>query len=325
LSITIFIWVEQITAMATSATVHSGSNPSTRVVKHYRRIEEIIPSNWSEGTVVANGIRHYYYRTGGDKPPLVLLHGFLEGALSWLRTARALEQDYDVIMVDARGHGRSDRIATGFSQDLLTEDAAGVIRALKLRQPRLLGFSQGGTTGIHLADAHPDLVHSLIVEGASEIDSNSTDFTQSEGYQAWLSAYTSWLEPLKTQTHEERMLSALSQLPPGASLPPEDEYVAWVENCAHLDLELVRLGMTLWATLGARVNAAAQALQRVSCPVLIMKSSFFPRPGAPPSLQEEASDQSNIRIVRFVNIGHLIHREQFDQFITLVRGFFKEH
>jgi N-formylmaleamate deformylase len=213
--------------MATSATIHSGSNPSARVVKHYRRIEEIIPSNWSEGTVVANGIRHYCYRTGGDKPPLVLLHGFLEGALSWLRTARALEQDYDVIMVDARGHGRSDRITTGFSQDLLTADAAGVIRALKLRQPRLLGFSQGGTTGIHLADAHPDLVHSLIVEGAGEIDTNSTDFTQSEGYQAWLSAYTSWLEQLKTQTHEERMLSALSQLPPGASLPPEDEYVAW--------------------------------------------------------------------------------------------------
>jgi pimeloyl-ACP methyl ester carboxylesterase len=202
---------------------------------------------------------------------------------------------------------------------------AGVIRALRLSQPRVLGFSQGGTTGIHLADAYPDLVHALIVEGAGESDSASTDFTQSEGYQTWLSAYTSWLEQLKTQTHEERMVSALSQLPPGAPIPPEDEYVTWVENCARLDLELVRPGMTLWATLGVRVSEAAQAPQRVSCPVLIMKSSFFPQRGTPQSLQAETSDRSNIRIVRFVNTGHLIHREQFDQFITLVRGFFLEH
>jgi pimeloyl-ACP methyl ester carboxylesterase len=136
-------------------------------VQSYREIEALIPPNWSEGDVVANGVRHHYYRTGGDKPPLVLLHGFLEGALAWLRTARALEHDYDIVMVDARGHGRSDRMTSGYSQELLTEDAAGVIRALELGKPRVLGFSQGGTTGIHLADAYPDLVHALIVEGAA--------------------------------------------------------------------------------------------------------------------------------------------------------------
>jgi len=302
----------------------SSSYPATQVVKRYRRIEEIIPSHWSEGDVVANGIRHHYYRTGRDRPPVVLLHGFLEGALSWLRTARALEQDYDVILVDARGHGRSEGIAAGFSQALLTEDAAGVIRALGLGKPRVLGFSQGGTTGIHLTDAYSDLVHSLIVEGAGDTDSPSADFTQSAGYRAWLSAYIAWLEPLKSQAHEDRMVSALSQLPPGAPVPPEEEYVTWVENCARLDPGLVRLGATLWGTLGERVSEAAQALRRVTCPVLMMKSSFFPQPGMPQSLQEERSDQSNLKIVRFVNTGHLIHREQFDQFIALVRGFFLE-
>ena len=83
------------------------NSTQTEVVKRYRRIEEFVPSNWSEGTVAANGIRHHYYQTGGDRPPLVLLHGFLEGALPWLRTARALERDYDVVMVDARGPWRA--------------------------------------------------------------------------------------------------------------------------------------------------------------------------------------------------------------------------
>ena len=53
--------------------------------------------------------------TGGDKPPLLLLHGFNEYGLTWLRVAKELEQDYDIIMVDARGHGRSEGIASGFS------------------------------------------------------------------------------------------------------------------------------------------------------------------------------------------------------------------
>lgn len=294
-------------------------------VRGYRRIEDLIPVHWFEGDVNANGIRHHYYRTGGDKPPLVLLHGFLDGALTWLQTARALEQDYDVIMVDARGHGRSEGIATGFSQELLTEDVAGVIRALNLTRVRLLGHSQGSATAIHLAATYPDLMHSLIFEGvADRADPGmNPDFMNSPGYQVWFSTYLSWLEQLKTQTHEERIVSALSQLLPGAPLPPEEAYVPWVENCARLDLELAKLGMTLWSDLGARVREMEQALQRITYPVLLMKSSFFPQSGASLYLEEEVSDQPNLKIVRFANTGHLIHQEQFDAFITLVKDFFR--
>jgi len=292
-------------------------------VKAYRRIEELIPSQWSEGTVLANGIRQHYYRTGGDKPALVLLHGFLEGALSWLRTARVLEQDYDVIMVDARGHGLSDRIGSaGFSQELLTEDAAGFLRALQVGSARVLGFSQGAGTGIHLAAAYPDQVRLLIAEGWSE--ATNTDLSQSEGYRAWLNAYLSWLESLKTQTHEERMVSGLTQLPPGSAVPPEDEYVPSIENAARLDLELVRLGVTMWSGLPERVRQMVQALHQITCPALIMKSSFAPTRDAK-AIREEASDRPNIRVVRFENTGHLIHQEQFGPFIGLVQQFFREH
>lgn len=302
---------------------HPDRSALLATVQGYCTIDELIPSHWSEESVVANGIRHHYYRTGGHKPPLVLLHGFLEGSLTWLGTARALERDYDVIMVDARGHGRSEGVATGFSQALLTEDAAGVIRALRLGAPRLLGHSQGGATGIHVAATYPDLVHSLIVEGWS--DQTSADFTGSARYQAWFNAYVAWLEQLKTQVHAERMISALSQLPPGAPILPEEEYVPWVENCARLDLDLVRLSAGMWSQVGTRVREMVQALGRTTCPVLIMKSAFFPQPGAAPSVQEEASDQPNVTIVRFENTGHLIHREQFERFIAVAQDFFEKH
>src|SRR5256885_12754524 len=110
------------------------------VVKSYRTLADLIPSHWSEGFVEANGIRHHYYRMGGEKPQLVLLHGFQESAICWLAVAKVLERDFDLVLIDARGHGLSDRAGPAFTPHLLTEDAAGVIQALELDRPHLLGF-----------------------------------------------------------------------------------------------------------------------------------------------------------------------------------------
>ena len=61
-------------------------------------------SSWTSNTVDANGITLHYWRTGGDKPPLVLCHGITDNGLCWTRAARALEARFDVIMLDAHGH-----------------------------------------------------------------------------------------------------------------------------------------------------------------------------------------------------------------------------
>jgi N-formylmaleamate deformylase len=64
-------------------------------------------TNWSDGTVTANGLKLHYYRTGGEKPQVVFNHGAMDDGLCWTRVVKVLEKDYDVIMVDARGHGKS--------------------------------------------------------------------------------------------------------------------------------------------------------------------------------------------------------------------------
>ena len=91
---------------------------------------------WSEGNVQANGITIHYHRTGGNnKPSILLLHGVTDNGLCWSRVAHDLEGSYDVTMTDARGHGRSGGIATGFSTTILADDAAALIRALGLEKP----------------------------------------------------------------------------------------------------------------------------------------------------------------------------------------------
>lgn len=56
---------------------------------------------YSEGDVNINGIKIHYYRTSGNKPPFILLHGATDNGLCWTPVAEYLAGQYDVIMVDA--------------------------------------------------------------------------------------------------------------------------------------------------------------------------------------------------------------------------------
>lgn len=296
-------------------------------VKSYRRIEELIPPHWSEGTVFANGIHQHYYRTGGDKPPIVLLHGIMVSGLYWLRVAKALEQDYDVIMVDARGHGRSDGIAAGFSPELLTEDAVDLIRTLKLDRPSLLGHSMGGATAAQVAATYPDLVRSIVLEDPPWHDIPGAQIANSEGYKAWFNSWLAWLERFKTQTHEERLVSILAQLPPGAVAWSEDELVPWAEAYAQLDLDLAKLGLALWSMENTPWR---ELVPRITCPILLVTGN--PELSAVVTQQdvkEIAALWQNGQVVHFENVGHFMHYGmdpgQFDQFITVVKAFLREY
>lgn len=300
------------------------------VVAQYRPIEQLVPAHWRQTDVVANGIRQHIYRTGGDKPPVVLVHGIQENAVSWLASARALQDDYDVIMVDLRGHGHSERLgANGFTQELITADIAGLIRALDLAPVSIVGFSLGGSTGIHVADEHPDLVRALVVAGWADQAAQPErpiegDPSQSEGYRAWFQSWVAYVQALRTQSHAERMQAGLTQLHLGQPVPPEEQYVAAIDAYVHLDPQLVEDSMSLWAGVAERSVQMVAALERLTCPVLLMKSGLFPT-GQPVTIEEVPSEQPNQRVVRFVNAGHVINRECFDDFIRLVREFLAEY
>jgi N-formylmaleamate deformylase len=103
-------------------------------------------TNWMTGVCEANGVNIHYLRTGGSKPPLVLLHGLTGSGACWTLLARALEADYDVVMPDARGHGNSSTPLNGYRYGDYAGDVVGLIQGLELATPVLLGHSMGGMT-----------------------------------------------------------------------------------------------------------------------------------------------------------------------------------
>jgi pimeloyl-ACP methyl ester carboxylesterase len=125
-------------------------------------IEQPMPG-WVTGICNANGIEVHYRRTGGDKPPVVLLHGLAADGACWTPLARALENNYDVVMPDARGHGRSDSPDDRYRYEALAEDVLGLIGALGLAGPVLLGHSMGGMTAAVVASKNPRCLRGLVL------------------------------------------------------------------------------------------------------------------------------------------------------------------
>jgi N-formylmaleamate deformylase len=108
-------------------------------------------TNWMREVCHTNGIDIHYLRTGGCKPPLVLLHGLTASGACWIPLARALEGEYDVVMPDARGHGNSSTPLQGYRYQDHAGDVVGLIEALGLAAPVLLGHSMGGMTAAVVA------------------------------------------------------------------------------------------------------------------------------------------------------------------------------
>jgi N-formylmaleamate deformylase len=120
-------------------------------------------TNWASAVCKANGIEIHYLRTGGAKPSLVLLHGLTGSGACWSPLARALEDEFDVVMPDARGHGNSSAPLTGYRYEDHARDVMGLIQGLGLVAPILLGHSMGGMTAAVVASQMGASLRGLIL------------------------------------------------------------------------------------------------------------------------------------------------------------------
>ena len=124
-----------------------------------------IPDGWSDGYVYANGVRLHYYRAvpAPDKPAIVMVHGVTDNGLCWTTLSWELQDDYDIYMLDTRGHGLSDPFTTADDGDTLIKDVVAAVQALGLENPILMGHSMGAATVMRVGAEYPDLARAVIM------------------------------------------------------------------------------------------------------------------------------------------------------------------
>lgn len=118
---------------------------------------------------INNGV-HIHYQVEGQGPPLVLHHPLGESLACWYEYGyvEALRGRWQLILIDGRGHGKSDKPATLAAYDLepRAADIVAALDDLALEQAHYFGYSLGGWIGFGLALHAPERVSSLILGGA---------------------------------------------------------------------------------------------------------------------------------------------------------------
>jgi pimeloyl-ACP methyl ester carboxylesterase len=112
--------------------------------------------------IAANGIE-IYYEIHGRREPLVLIMGLRRNAEWWYCQLPALSKQFQVLVFDNRGAGRSDKPAMDYSIPLFADDTAALMQTLGIHQAHVLGISMGGYIAQELAINYPKTVRGLIL------------------------------------------------------------------------------------------------------------------------------------------------------------------
>ncbi len=264
------------------------------------------------GHVMSGDVKIHYYRTGDEKPPVVLLHGITDNGLCWNQMALHLEPEYDVVMVDARGHGLSDAPGGGYTAGEMAEDAVALIRQLALDRPVVIGHSIGAEMAAVIAARYPQLVSGVVLEDPPWYEPGFLP-SESERRQRAEDLRQSILE-MQAKGLEELLATARQKYPNGDG----GDHFHWARakqqarpEVAQKFLEAPRPWMEL--------------IQQFGCPVLLVTGD--PALGALVTAEVAAQVErtwKNGKVVHLPGAGHSIHRTQFEPFYRAVLDFLKQ-
>jgi len=265
------------------------------------------PPGWTDGYVIANGIRIHYWRTGGDKPVLVMSHGSSDDGLCWTALAKELEADCDIVMPDARGHGLTDPPLPSDPTDAQAEDLAALIKELKLEKPIVMGHSMGAAATAWFAAKYPDVPRAVVLEDPVRI----TGRTGPRG------------RATTAEAREKRRARVFSR-----------NNMTFGELVADCMKNSPSWGLTecqTWAPSKRRhhpntaIGPAAfrpafkELFPKITAPTLILKADAEPEERK--QNEEAASLLPNGKIVHIDGAGHNVRREQKQRLLEVLKPF----
>lgn len=106
------------------------------------------------------------YWDEGEGPPVVLIHGVGADGESWDQIAAPLTEDFRVLRLDLRGHGRSGHIEGALMLDDFVRDVVDVLDVCAVQAAHVVGFSLGGMIAQSFALQHPGRLGRLVLLSA---------------------------------------------------------------------------------------------------------------------------------------------------------------
>jgi pimeloyl-ACP methyl ester carboxylesterase len=236
---------------------------------------------------------------------MVLSHGYTDNGLCWTDLALAMEKKYDVIMYDLRGHGLSEAPATGYDINDNVADIVGLIKALKLSKPVIIGHSLGGSIAAIVAAQYPDIPKKVVLIDPPGL--LKPLFEPGEAMNRARNWFTSDMNNLKKLSKEE-LIKIASQRHPAIS---EAARGRWADSKMQMRPQIVDSVLT--------IPPLMPYLSKVTIPTLILKADAN---DAVRKMEiDAASTQHNIIIYHVRGAGHLVHLEKPEESLAVLNDF----
>ena len=268
---------------------------------------------YSEDDVKIKGIKIHYYRTRGDKPSFILLHGATDNGLCWTPVAELLVEKYDVIMVDAQGHGLSDRLDDNFVYTNHADQVIGLIENLKLTKPIIMGHSMGAGTAVNIAVREPGLPEAIILEDPGWFAVKDLAAANTEAAIEQREAFIRELAGYGKLAREEIIEEGRKNNPVWS----EAEIVPWAESKLQFD-------PTLFSKLQLDRPTYEELVPKIDCPTLLITSDGGIVSAATAEHAKLLWKSGKPFVwVEIKGAGHNIRREQFEKYCEVLFDFLK--
>jgi pimeloyl-ACP methyl ester carboxylesterase len=252
---------------------------------------------------VPTGVRLQYAEHGTrGGPPFVLLHGFTDSWFSFSRALPVFPASWHVFALSQRGHGDSDRPATGYDMPGLAADAVAFMDAMNLSKVTLVGHSMGSLVAMEMALNAPERLTRLVLLGSA------TNMRSEE-----VAGLVTELDDLRDEVPPE-FARGFQESTIHHAVPPEflDRAVA----------ESLKVPAHIWRAAAAGQLAAeySDSLRRITVPTLVLRGdhdTIFPE--AARKALDTGLPNATVRI--YADTGHALHWERPAEFVRDLEAF----
>lgn len=296
-----------------------------------------IPHGWSSEYVYANGIRinSYHARPAPGRPVIVMVHGITDNGLCWANVALKLQDEYDIYMVDTRGHGLSDPFTAADDGDTLIKDLVEFVQAKNFdRKPILMGHSMGAATVMRVGAEYPELARAIIMldpllgRRVTGGGGNSSERPQHRRQEA--------AEPKARPVPEpgSRVTNSMMGSPEQLVAQNNQSYEALLEHCKRSNRKWDDLDCQYWALSKKQYHGAysgeqfgvmsgvmqiGNSLAEIPVPAIILKADTSEE-GRAANL-EAASVMQKGALVHIDDAAHNLHHDQLDRTMEVISEF----
>jgi pimeloyl-ACP methyl ester carboxylesterase len=261
-----------------------------------------------------DGVR-LYYEEAGTGAPIVFVHELAGDCRSWEPQMRFFSRRYRCIAFNARGYPPSDvpRARAKYSQRIVADDVADVIRALRLGRAHLVGSAMGSNTVLHAGLRHSSLALTLtaINAGTGSDRDKRRQFVQDIETQARRFETLGLEEAFRDHRIGPSRIPFLNKDPRG------------FEEFARRSLELSATGYahTMRGVLGARppLYSLAGRLRRLRVPLLLVTGDEDDKCLEPGLFVKRVCPSAGLAVVPWS--GHLVNLEEPEYFNRLLQDF----